>query len=36
VKTLGLKLLEGRDFSAQLASDSNAVIINQAMAGNSA
>ncbi len=32
VKTLGLKLLEGRDFSAQLASDSNAVIINQAMA----
>lgn len=32
VKTLGLALREGRDFSAQLASDSDAVIINQAMA----
>jgi putative ABC transport system permease protein len=32
VKTLGLKLVAGRDFSAQLASDSGAVIINQAMA----
>jgi putative ABC transport system permease protein len=32
IKTLGVKILEGRDFSSTLASDSNSVIINQAMA----
>ncbi len=32
VGTLGIKLIAGRNFSYQMASDSNAVIINQAMA----
>lgn len=32
VKTLGLELLEGRDFSAEIASDSQACIINRSMA----
>jgi putative ABC transport system permease protein len=31
LQTMGIKLLEGRNFSTQLASDSQAVIINQAM-----
>jgi putative ABC transport system permease protein len=31
LKTMGIKLVQGRDFSTQLASDSQAVIINQAM-----
>lgn len=31
LKTMGLKLKEGRDFSTQLASDSQAVIINETM-----
>jgi putative ABC transport system permease protein len=31
IKTLGMKVVEGRDFSAQVASDSDAMIINQAM-----
>lgn len=30
VKTLGMKIIEGRDFSRDFPSDSNAVIINQA------
>jgi ABC-type antimicrobial peptide transport system permease subunit len=30
VKTMGMKLLEGRDFSPEFASDSSGVIINQA------
>ena len=32
VKTLGLQLLEGRDFSAEIASDSQAFIVNRSMA----
>ncbi|HWA32703.1 MAG TPA: FtsX-like permease family protein, partial [Cyclobacteriaceae bacterium] len=32
IKTLGMKIVEGRDFSPQMASDSNAMIINQTMA----
>jgi putative ABC transport system permease protein len=32
LKTLGIKLVAGRDFSYQIASDSNAVIINQTLA----
>lgn len=32
VKTLGLKIVEGRDFSNLLASDSDAIIINQKLA----
>jgi putative ABC transport system permease protein len=32
VKTMGMKILEGRDFSREMPSDSQAVIINQAMA----
>ncbi|MBS1975191.1 MAG: ABC transporter permease, partial [Bacteroidetes bacterium] len=32
VKTLGLKLVEGRDFSTAFATDSNAVLINEEMA----
>ena len=32
IKTLGMKLLEGRNFSTELASDSQAMIINQSMA----
>jgi putative ABC transport system permease protein len=32
IKTLGMKLVAGRDFSEQLASDSTAVIVNQAAA----
>jgi putative ABC transport system permease protein len=32
LKTLGIKLIEGRDFSPQMVSDSQAVIINQTMA----
>lgn len=31
IHTLGMKILEGRDFNKQLASDSQAVVINQAM-----
>ncbi len=31
-KTLGMKIIEGRDFSREMASDSDAVVINQAMA----
>ncbi len=31
VKTLGMKIVAGRDFSPQIASDSNAMIINEAM-----
>ena len=29
VKTLGLKLIEGRDFSREFSTDSNAVILNE-------
>jgi putative ABC transport system permease protein len=32
VKTMGLQLLEGRDFSAEIASDSQAFIVNRSMA----
>ncbi|MBX2901428.1 MAG: ABC transporter permease [Cyclobacteriaceae bacterium] len=32
INTLGLKLVEGRDFNRDLASDSSAIIINQKMA----
>lgn len=32
IKTMGIKILEGRDFSNEIASDSQAVIINQTMA----
>src|SRR6266850_14290 len=32
IKTLGLKLVKGRDFSIEIHSDSQAMIINQAMA----
>ena len=32
INTLGMKILEGRDFSLGMASDSQAVVINQAMA----
>ena len=32
VKTLGLQLLEGRDFSSEIASDSQAFIVNRSMA----
>ena len=32
VKTMGMKIVEGRDFSKQVASDSGALIINQKMA----
>jgi putative ABC transport system permease protein len=32
LKTMGMKIVVGRDFSSQLASDSQAVIINQRMA----
>lgn len=32
LNTLGIKLVEGRDFDRNLASDSNAIIINQKMA----
>jgi putative ABC transport system permease protein len=32
ISTMGMKLLEGRNFNPELASDSQAVIINQAMA----
>jgi putative ABC transport system permease protein len=31
LKTMGIKLVQGRNFSTQMASDSQAVIINQAM-----
>lgn len=31
VKTLGLKIVEGRDFNPTIASDSQAVVVNQAM-----
>ncbi|WP_228450735.1 ABC transporter permease [Chryseolinea soli] len=31
IRTLGMKVFEGRDFDKQLASDSQAVVINQAM-----
>jgi putative ABC transport system permease protein len=31
VPTMGMKIIEGRNFSADIASDSNAIIINQAM-----
>jgi len=34
IQALGMKVLEGRDFDKRLASDSAAVIINQAMAKN--
>jgi putative ABC transport system permease protein len=34
IKTMGLKLIEGRDFSEQLASDTAAIIINQQLAKN--
>jgi putative ABC transport system permease protein len=33
VKTLGLKLVDGRDFSPAFATDSSAVLINEQMAG---
>ena len=32
VKTMGMKIVEGRDFSVKVASDANAVLINQKMA----
>ncbi len=32
IKTMGMKILEGRDFSKEMASDSTAVIINKTMA----
>jgi putative ABC transport system permease protein len=32
IKTLGMKIVDGRDFSADMVSDSTAAIINQAMA----
>jgi putative ABC transport system permease protein len=32
IRTLGMKIVEGRDFSAKMATDTAAVIINQAMA----
>jgi putative ABC transport system permease protein len=32
LKTMGLKLVQGRDFSAQMLTDSGAVIINQSLA----
>jgi len=32
LKTLGIKLLEGRNFNPEMASDSQSIIINQAMA----
>ena len=32
VKTMGMKIIAGRDFSAQMASDSGALIINESMA----
>jgi len=32
IKTMGMKIVEGRDFGAQLSTDSLGVIINQAMA----
>ena len=32
VKTMGMKIVEGRDFSVKIASDSDAVIINQKLA----
>jgi putative ABC transport system permease protein len=32
IRTMGMKLIEGRDFMPEVASDSQAVIINQAMA----
>ncbi len=32
IKTLGMKIVAGRDFSAQMATDSGAMIINQSMA----
>lgn len=32
IRTMGMKLVEGRDFNPDMASDSQAVIINQAMA----
>ncbi|MBT1687132.1 ABC transporter permease [Fulvivirgaceae bacterium PWU37] len=32
IRTLGMKIVEGRDFSAKMPTDSGAVIINQAMA----
>lgn len=31
VKTMGMKIVEGRDFDANMVSDSNAIIINQRM-----
>ncbi len=34
IHTLGMKVLEGRDFDKRLASDSQAVVINQAMVKN--
>jgi putative ABC transport system permease protein len=33
IRTMGMKITEGRDFSKDMASDSAAVIINKAMAG---
>lgn len=32
IKTMGMKIVEGRDFNPDIASDSNAIIINQQMA----
>ena len=32
IKTMGMKIVEGRDFSTSMASDSQAIIINQTMA----
>jgi putative ABC transport system permease protein len=32
IKTLGIKLLEGRDFSADMVSDTSSIIINQSLA----
>jgi putative ABC transport system permease protein len=32
IKTMGMNIVEGRDFSANMVTDSNAVIVNQTMA----
>ncbi|HZI23697.1 MAG TPA: ABC transporter permease [Chryseolinea sp.] len=32
IKTMGMKIVDGRDFSVKVASDANAVVINQKMA----
>ncbi len=34
IQTMGMKILQGRDFSSEIASDSSAMIINETMAKN--